>query len=492
MDIHYEQQDTNVASFKITIKEADYQKDFTKKLRNFAQNANMKGFRPGKVPPGLIKKMYGDQILAEHIQDILQKEISHYFEKNDIDPILSPMPIEEQPIDWKRDKDFEFKFKVANTPDYEIPLDSYDLVKYQVEISSEEVNKTIDDLLEKAAEFEPTEDAISEEDIENFLIGLELEEEEVKEENSSEESEENEEEDDDAKQIRFLGKDIDAAHYSVFVGKKKGDVLSIENPKAFFENIEYHNSGKILGPESIETPRNYVITALDKKEKAVLDKDFFAKVFPDKEIETEETFREQVLETLQNNYKETSENHYRNDLVKKIFAEDIAMELPEEYIKEWLEYQRTNDEEAANQPFEESFQNLIKELRNEILFTKGRKDSEAKVEAEEVRTQLRSMVGQQFGMGQMPMNEQMDNLLDTVVDNLLKGDDQQFVQQAIQEIMFAKIIDYWASKTNPKIETVSKADFEELISKEETAQNEDGSVDYEEVSSSEESAEKNV
>ena len=49
----------------ITIEPADYQEEVTKQLKQVRQKAQIPGFRPGMVPVGLVKKMYGKGILEQ-------------------------------------------------------------------------------------------------------------------------------------------------------------------------------------------------------------------------------------------------------------------------------------------------------------------------------------------------------------------------------------------------------------------------------------------
>ena len=53
----------------LTIEPADYQEAVQKELKQIRQKANIPGFRPGMVPAGLVKKMYGKGVLA----DVLNK-----------------------------------------------------------------------------------------------------------------------------------------------------------------------------------------------------------------------------------------------------------------------------------------------------------------------------------------------------------------------------------------------------------------------------------
>jgi trigger factor len=55
-----EKNSSTEALIKINLKESDYQPKFKEKLKSYSKKAQIKGFRPGKVPVSLIEKMYGE------------------------------------------------------------------------------------------------------------------------------------------------------------------------------------------------------------------------------------------------------------------------------------------------------------------------------------------------------------------------------------------------------------------------------------------------
>ena len=62
MEINFDKIENSEALIKISLKDDDYQPQITEKIKDFSKKANIKGFRRGKVPFGIIKKMYGPQI----------------------------------------------------------------------------------------------------------------------------------------------------------------------------------------------------------------------------------------------------------------------------------------------------------------------------------------------------------------------------------------------------------------------------------------------
>ena len=63
----------NLISIKISVTKEDYAKRLDEILRGLRQKANMPGFRPGMVPMGMIKKMYGTQAKMEALNDIVSE-----------------------------------------------------------------------------------------------------------------------------------------------------------------------------------------------------------------------------------------------------------------------------------------------------------------------------------------------------------------------------------------------------------------------------------
>ena len=69
------------AEIKISLGPADYELKVSEGIKKIQKQSKMPGFRPGKVPGSLIKKQYGNQILVEEINKILNDAIYKFIER---------------------------------------------------------------------------------------------------------------------------------------------------------------------------------------------------------------------------------------------------------------------------------------------------------------------------------------------------------------------------------------------------------------------------
>ena len=97
---------------------ADYQEPLRKRLNEYKRKADIKGFRRGMAPMGLIQRMYGDQALYESVNGIVSEQLDKFINEEKIRVVGEPLPSEDQPqLSWKAGEDFTFKFDLAQTPE---------------------------------------------------------------------------------------------------------------------------------------------------------------------------------------------------------------------------------------------------------------------------------------------------------------------------------------------------------------------------------------
>ena len=149
MDITLDKQSTTDGLIKIKLSESDYQPKVEGKLKDYARKANIKGFRQGKVPAGVIKKMFGKSVLVEEVNHLVSHSVSDYIRDQKLRILGDPMPNQEKAytIDWDSQKDFEFEFQIGLVEDFTPELSTKVKVKsHKIEVDQKVIDETLEDL----------------------------------------------------------------------------------------------------------------------------------------------------------------------------------------------------------------------------------------------------------------------------------------------------------------------------------------------------------
>jgi len=141
----------------LTIEPADYQEEVAKQLKEVRHKAQMPGFRPGMVPAGLVKKMYGKGILADVLNKLVGENLQKHIEDNKIQILGDPLPSEESPkIDLDNEDTFTFLFDIAVAPEFDAKLNGKNkLPEYTIEQTEEMIDKQVEAYTNRFGEYIP-------------------------------------------------------------------------------------------------------------------------------------------------------------------------------------------------------------------------------------------------------------------------------------------------------------------------------------------------
>src|SRR4030043_943106 len=92
MDITRENIDDLNAVLKVKIVKTDYADKVENVLKDYRKKANIKGFRPGMVPIGVIRKMYGNAVKIDEINKVVSDNIRKYLTDEKIEILGDPLP----------------------------------------------------------------------------------------------------------------------------------------------------------------------------------------------------------------------------------------------------------------------------------------------------------------------------------------------------------------------------------------------------------------
>jgi len=149
MNITQEKIDELNSILKIEVTEDDYQQKVDKVLKDYQKKMNLPGFRPGKVPFTVVKKMYGKAMMVDEINKVVIDSMYNYFDQNKIDVLGNPLPNKEKStdIDWDTQKNFEFFFDIGLKPEFETEaLENLKIKLYDIKVNDAVVDKYLYDI----------------------------------------------------------------------------------------------------------------------------------------------------------------------------------------------------------------------------------------------------------------------------------------------------------------------------------------------------------
>lgn len=120
---------------------------YTIQINQFAKNANIKGFRPGKAPMSFIQKRFGEDARREALSEVINKSYNEAITKENLKPISSPRI---EPKVMKPEQPLEFIASFEILPEIEnIKHDIQSIEKLVVDVTPEDVDNVIKQLLKQ-------------------------------------------------------------------------------------------------------------------------------------------------------------------------------------------------------------------------------------------------------------------------------------------------------------------------------------------------------
>lgn len=132
MNITKESSSEISAIIKVELTPEDYKPQVDKVLKEHQKKANMPGFRPGHVPLGVIKKMYGISVIGEEVNKLMIDHLYKYLNENKIDILGSPLINREKTKldNISEDINYEFYYDLGLSPAITIDLAEAGKLKY--------------------------------------------------------------------------------------------------------------------------------------------------------------------------------------------------------------------------------------------------------------------------------------------------------------------------------------------------------------------------
>jgi trigger factor len=385
MNITRENIDDLNAVLKVEISKPDYEEKVENVLRDYRKKANIKGFRPGMVPIGLVRKMYGRAVQIDEINKIVTEHIQKYLADEDIHILGDPLPKsdEQDKIDFETQEDFVFSFELGLSPEFELKISKKNKVTgYDILIDEKMRKDYIDNYTRRFGELKQESVSEGKDVLKGRLEAI-----------------------DDEGNILAEGPVAESASLSIdiikdkkiqkqFTGKSVNDSIDFELRKAFPNDAEIAGllQKKKEEVEGIDLKFRFTIAEISRFHPAELGQELYNRIYGEDVVKTEEEFMNRVEEEISASLRRESEYKLMSD-IKDLVLEKTDFNLPEEFLRKWL--LRVNENTTSEQ-IDSDFDNFRKDLKWQLIRNKIARDNDVKITEEELLAEAANITRYQF------------------------------------------------------------------------------------------------
>jgi trigger factor len=448
MNITRENIDDLNAVLTVKIDKPDYEEKVETVLKDYRKKANIKGFRPGMVPIGLIKKIYGKAVKIDEINKAVTENVQKYLTDEKIEILGDPLPKAEQQeiLDFETQDDFSFSFEVGLTPAIELSLSKDTEVNlYEIIIDDKIKNDYLENYKRRFGELRKA-DSIEEKDVVKGKL-------EAIDENG------NVNPDGPSAEDTSLAVDIikDEEIKNQFIGKALNDAVDFDLKKAFPNDSEVAGILHIKKEDAEGVSGNFRFTVNDisRFHPAEVGKELFDKIYGEGVIATEEEFMKKLEEEIAANLRKETDYKLMIDL-KEMTLEKTEISLPEEFLKRWL---LTVNENNTKEQIETEFDHFRKDLKWQLIKNRVARDSEIKITEEELLSEAANITRYQFQ--QYGLFYATDEQINNYAKETLKREED--AKRIADKVLEEKVIAILKEKVTLNPKSITAEEFNKLF-----------------------------
>ena len=385
MNITRENIDDLNAVLKVKIAKPDYEDKVTTVLKDYRKKATIKGFRPGMVPMGLIKKMYGTAVEIDEINKVVSESMQKYLTDEKLEILGDPIPKtdDQEKYDFETQQEFTFSFEIGLAPVFELNLTKKNKVtQYEILIDDKMKNDALANYTRRYGELRKA-DTVGEKDvIKGRIEALGNDGKLVPEGISVDDT--------------SIGIDIikDPEIKEQFIGKSVADTIDFDLKKAYPNDTEvagilHKKKEEVAG---IEGNFRFTINNISRFFPAEPGKELYDKIYGEGVVNSEEEFMKKIEDELSINLKRESDFKLMMD-IKELVIDKTEFELPEAFLKKWL---LKVNEKTTQEQIDKEFENFRKDLKWQLIRNKVARDNEVKITEEELLKEAENITRMQF------------------------------------------------------------------------------------------------
>ncbi|UBM57193.1 trigger factor [Marinilongibacter aquaticus] len=439
METTFDKSSATNGRLTVKISQDDYQSEIDKKIKEYAKTASVKGFRPGHVPVGYIKKLYGKSLLVDTVINQVSKTVNEYIADNKLKVVGDPMPNEEAyQIDWDNDKEFTFEYEVGTASDFEVKLEELPAIeKYEIEPSQEQVDQAIEDLRRRhGKDAEPEKSELG-----DLLFGT------LRQESSEFES-----------QSGIPTDKVVEASQKLFVGLEKGAKVTFDIQSIFEsdKDLGFATGKSDEDAAALTGDFEFEVDKISRVEPAELNQEFFDAALGKDKVTSKEELEEEVSSIIKDNY--NRETNYLLDFdVEKNLVENIKIDLPDEFLKKWL--LAVNEGKVTEEDIEKEYDAFARGVRLDLIKAEIAAQNEVKVEYNDVLEIVKEEIKNYFGGQGM---SGMDEFIDQMARKQLEENKDNAFRRYYNKAFGKAVVDFAKGKVKVNDKTVKVEEFNEI------------------------------
>ncbi|MCZ2443253.1 MAG: trigger factor, partial [Flavobacteriales bacterium] len=395
------------ALIRIKIEEPDYIEVVDKAIKNLKNKVSVPGFRPGMVPVGMIKKMYGKAVLSDEVSKLTVDHLYRYLSEQKIDFLGNPLPnTSKSQVDWDDQKEFEFYYDLGLVPDFEVVLPSDATFKhYKINMDEEMLEKQIKSLQSRYGRSVQAE--VAEE--KDMVMGemTELNEDLTVKEGGLQ------------KQVYLImEKIVHPETRQSLIGKKSGEEIIINPHLAFPDDMTL---AVYMGVKQEEAPSlsshfRFAIQSISHMQPAEMNQEFYDRVLGIGAAEDEASFRSKLSALITEDMQQESDARLMNEIRTNILA-TTKFALPDEFLKRWILVR--NGEKGHFNPdnIDAEYETGRESIRWELIRDKYAAQHKLIVEKDEMQNESRRHVRQRVAqMGYSLPDDKINELAEKTLE----------------------------------------------------------------------------
>ena len=418
----------------MTVVQMDYKGQVAKRINEKMPLATVKGFRKGAVPKDLVEKQYGKAIKQEEVQKVVDLALERFVQSERLNLLGTPLLKGNENFDWSAEE-LVFEYEIGLVPNFELNLEAKnDIVKYVVTADAKLIDGQIARIQKQFGTAIPQEVVAANSDVTGTFTN------EEKEINNA----------------TTIAANLfkDKATFDLFLGKKVGDVVTVNTKGLFEDDHQLMDVMKVSHDDvhGLEVEVSFTIEAINTAELAELNQELFDKLFGAGTIASVEELKAKIKEDAESQFAQQADQKLLGD-VTEFLIESTKFDLPSEFLKKWL--QTVGEKKLSPEEAEVEYARSEKGLRFQLIEGRAMAQSDIKITFEDLKTFTTKNIRQQ--MAQFGQTNPTDEEVQGIVARVLSNQDE--VKRLSDQVVAEKLLEVFKEKANPTTKEVTYDEF---------------------------------